>query len=346
MPRTPIPRVAFDFLELWLRDLGAAERILTAQFGFEPDELEPRRDEQAVRLISGNVCVVLRQGTSAASPIFTHVAKHGDGVGDVALVCDDIEPIRERALAHGLNVSGDGTCIRVDLLGDGTILHSVRTRSLSSVPERSAGAEENRMSGVDHVTYCLPFGTIEDVARAYREVFGMDGIDVEDGGDIGNDDTGMRSMVLRSAGGFTVVLTQPISPTGWGQTQHFLQSHAGAGVQHVAIAYDDLVAAVQSLRSKGVPFLPIPQEHLDRSHQRLRDRALPWNGLRREGILVDGDATGILFQLFTSPITDGSAFFFELIHRAGATGFGAANIRGLFAAVEASMRSKQGRESA
>lgn len=348
MPGLPIPPVAFDFLELWVRDLGATKTLLTAQFAFQPDEkpIERRRDEAAERLTSGNVSIILRQGLAAASPIASHVAEHGDGVGDVALVCDDVEPIRERARANGLNVSDNGMSMRVDLLGDGTILHSVRQRPASSVAQPLSRGSVLSMEGIDHVTYCLPFGTIERVARTYREVFGLQDVPVEQGGDVGDDDRGMRSMVLRSADDFTVVLTQPMSPAGWGQTQHFLKGHAGAGVQHAAVAFDDLPAAVQSLRSRGVPFLPIPPEHLDLSHRRMRDRALPWSTLRREGILVDGDRSGVLFQLFTRAIIDGSGFFFELIHREGAMGFGAANIRGLFAAVDASMSEEQARESA
>jgi 4-hydroxymandelate synthase len=339
--------VAFDFLELWVRDLASTARILTTQFGFETSKTlaERRPDEATASFTCGDVAVVVRQGTSSANAVARHVAKHGEGVGDIALVSDDIGSIAERALAHGLKASIDGECVHVDVLGDQTILHTVRQRKDSPVSESGMNRELLRMPGVDHVTYCLPFGTIERVAQCYREVFALEGVEVEQGGDIGDDNNGMRSMVLRSPRGFTVVLTEPMSATGWGQTQHFLRSHAGAGVQHVAIAYDDLITTVHTLRSRGVPFLPVPQEHLERSHDRLRNHALPWSELRREGILVDADQTGLLFQLFTGPLTAGGSFFFEFIQRAGATGFGAANIRGLFAALDVSMPRDQVKES-
>ena len=339
MPRSYISSVAFDFLELWVRDLDSTAHILATQFGFAREE---NADENAASFISGHVTVRVRQGTSSAGPIARHVATHGDGVGDIALVCDDVESLAARALAHGLKTSVDGESVRIDILGDETILHTVR-------PQKAARGSDLGilpMRGVDHVTYCLPFGTMEHVARAYRDVFGLEPVEVEQGGDVGDDDNGMRSTVLRSPPGFTVVLTEPMSATGWGQTQHFLRSHAGAGVQHAAVVYDDLIAAVQTLRSRGVPFLSVPQEHLERSHQRLHDHALPWTGLRREGILVDADSAGLLFQLFTAPVTADSSFFFEVIQRAGATGFGAANIRGLFAALDLSTSRDRVKETA
>jgi 4-hydroxymandelate synthase len=339
MAQSRIPRVAFDFLELWVRDLDSIAHTLTIRFGFER---EAHVDENAASFISGDVTVLVRQETLAASPIARHVAKHGDGVGDIALACDDVEALAERALAHGLKTSIDGNSARIDILGDETILHTVRPRKAT----RPSDVGVLPMRGVDHVTYCLPFGTMEHVARAYGHVFGLENVDVERGADVGDDDNGMRSRVLRSPAGFTVVLTEPMSATGWGQTQHFLRNHAGAGVQHAAVAYDDLIAAVQTLRSRGVPFLSVPQEHLEHSHQRLRDHALPWTGLRREGILVDADSAGLLFQLFTAPVTADSSFFFEVIQRAGATGFGAANIRGLFAALDVSTSRDRVKETA
>ena len=155
---------------------------------------------------------------------------------------------------------------------------------------------------------------------------------------VGDDDNGMFSQVVRT-GDCTLVLTAPKSAGGASQTQRFLDAHAGPGVQHVALACGDFPAAAHRLRTNGVALLPVPEEHLEQSYQRMRGRALPWDSLRREGILVDGDDGGLLFQLFTAPITDRRTFFFELIHRDGAIGFGAGNVRALHAAVDASVHS-------
>jgi 4-hydroxymandelate synthase len=331
---------------LWVGDLERTKRTLT-QFGFIPREagLPSRPDENTAWLSSGHVLFVLRQGTTTASPITRHVARHGDGVGVVALLSDDIPELADRAASNGLETRVYDGCATVDLLGDGTIVHTVRPRpivSLADAPPAGVGPVPAGVGPVigdiDHVTYCVPFGTLESVARLYRDVFGLSHVANDDCSEVGEQINGMRSMVLRSALGFTVVLTSPASAASAGQTQHFLTAHRGAGVQHVAIACADLAATVRSLRSNGVRFLDVPEEHLERSYRRLHDRELPWDALRREQILVDAEHEGLLFQLFTHPIIEGSGFFFEFIQRAGATGFGAANVRALFAAVDASIR--------
>jgi 4-hydroxymandelate synthase len=333
------PRVQLDAVELWVGDLEQTRRSF-AQFGFTPNEagLACHPDENIAGFISGQVRLVLRQGTTTANPITRHVARHGDGVGVLALRCDDVLEIAHRAASYGLATRVEHTGATIDLLGDGTIVHIVRNRpivSLTSAPPTNAGPVPGN---IDHVTYCLPFGTIESVARCYREVFGLSPVVNDEFSEVGEQTTGMRSMVLRSVDGFTVVLTSPASATSAGQTQRFLTTHRGAGVQHVAFVCTDLAGTVQALRSKGVRFLDVPEDHLERSYRRLESRALPWDVLRREQILVDADNEGLLFQLFTHPIIEGSGFFFEFIQRAGATGFGAANVRALFAAVDAAIR--------
>lgn len=336
------PRVQLDAVELWVGDVERTKRTLT-QFGFTTSdaELAYRPDERTAWLYSGHVRFVLRQGTTTASSIRRHVDEHGDGVGDVALLCDDIREIADRAASIGLETLVEDGCARIDFLGDGTIVHSVRNRPIVSHADSRQQGDGPVIGDIDHVTYCLPFGTIESVAQSYRDVFGLSDVANDDFAEVGDNSNGMRSLVLRSALGFTVVLTSPASAASSSQTQHFLTTNRGAGVQHVAIACADLPAVVHSMRSNGVRFLDVPEEHLELSYRRLKDRVLPWDALRREQILVDADNKGLLFQRFTHPIIKGSGFFFEFIQRAGATGFGAGNVRALFAAVDVSIRQAQ-----
>jgi 4-hydroxyphenylpyruvate dioxygenase len=314
-------------------------------FGFEPGESRtpiPTGEEVAC-LMSGNVRLVLRQGTAASSSIARYVAEHGDSIADVALICGDVAALVDRALGHGLKVSNENGCPRIDVLGDGMILHSLRNRSVVSRSDLQGRPRGPQPKDVDHVTYCLPWGTMDRVATAYREVFALEAVyaqdvEVEERGISSGVADGMRSTVLRSALGLTVVLTEPMSPVGDGQTHRFLRSRAGPGVQHVALAYDDIVAAVGTLLSNGVPFFPVPEKHLELSHEKFHGQVLPWLDLRRLEILVDADEHGLLFQRFSRPIIDRGSFFIELIQRAGATGFGARNVRALFAAVDAAIQ--------
>lgn len=331
---------ALDVLELWVHDLKGARDLLTTMFGFEQvgTELPTSAGEEAACLASGGVRLVLRHGISPESPIARHVAVHGDTVGDVGLTCEDPDGIADRARARDLDVAGDDNGWRIDVAGGGTICHTVRRNPLLSPAPESRGAP--RMLGVDHIACCLPSGTAAEVATVYEEVFGLERVDVGDSAQVGDEVSGMRSFVLRSELGFTVVLTEPVRTGGTGQTQRFIDAHAGPGVQHAAIAYDDIYGAVEALSSRGVEFLRIPPAYYDDARRRLSDPPLPWDSLRRLQILVDGDDGGMLFQLFSRPITARGTFFIELIQRNGAAGFGANNVRALFAAVDAANRER------
>ena len=337
--------VALHGIELWVGDLGAVRTLLTTAFGFEPrdgagDGDGPNgahADAEVTVLGCGDVDVVLRQGDSPESTIARHVARHGDTVGDVALACADPGDVVRRALDHGLDVFESEGHPTVDLTGERTVCHSVRRGGPRPAERRAATAGGSGLRGIDHVAYCLPWGTAERAAHAYEEVFGLGRVDVGDSERVGGDDIGMHSIVLRSRLGFTVVLTEPTSEGGTGQTRRFIDAHAGPGVQHAAIACDDLVAIVETLRSRGAEFLTVPDRYFDDAQRRLCDQPVPWEALRRLEILVDRDEQGLLFQLFTRPLAGRPTFFFELIQRAGATGFGVNNVRALFAAVEAAI---------
>ena len=334
-------RVELDVLELWVGDLGRTQHLLTSAFGFRPLDASLSRgpDEKATCLGNGGVTVVVRQGTSPVSPIARHVAVHGDTIADVALVCSDAEAVVEHALAYGLDVCDTAGAPAIDLFGDRTVRHSVRQAGLAPKPVPSGVGP--RMRAVDHVAYCLPWGFVERAAQAYEAVLGLERVDVGEAQEVGGEAAGMRSVVLRSGSGFTVVLTEPASRASTGQTQRFVDAHAGPGVQHAALAYDELFTAVESLQRTGVRFLPIPAEYYAQAQRRLAHLPIPWDTLRRLGILVDADDQGLLFQLFTVPLTDRGTFFAELIQRSGATGFGANNVRALFAAVHATMKESQ-----
>jgi 4-hydroxymandelate synthase len=326
--------VELDLLELWTSDLTRTQRLLTATFGFQPRDTAVRAgpDEQAVFIANGSAGLVLRQGGSSASPVSRHVAEHGDTIADVALVCPDPDAVAQRAHAHGVTVFDRAGAPTIDLLGDRTLCHSLRRTPLVRDPNHSTAGPMIR--AIDHVAYCLPWGFLESTALTYQTVLGLQRVEVGEAAHVGGA-TGMCSAVLRSARGFTVVLTSPACPGSTGQTQRFLEGHAGPGVQHAAFAYDDLIAAVEWLRGNGIRFLPTADDYYMKARQRLADLPVDWAALQRSGILVDADERGLLFQLFTAPLNGRGTFFAELIQRAGAVGFGANNVRDLFAALDA-----------
>ncbi len=340
--------VALDALELWVGDLPQANDALSSRLGLTPRNSAgiPRPGEKACALGAGNVTFILRQSSDSGTDVARHVERHGDSIADVALVSLNTKQLVRRARDYGVKVREHAGNCQIDLLGEGSILHSLRSESMFAA-EHGSRPRDGSLISVDHVTYCLPPGALDTVARIYREVFGLDEIQAENVQGTSPPVTatspgGMRSRVLRSALGFTVVLTEPASSPGSGQIQRFLDAHAGPGVQHVALQCRDLLATVPRLESNGVVFFSVPEEHLDRSYERLQNRNLPAQDLKRRGILADADSNGLLFQSFTRPLTRRASFFIELIERKGATGFGSANVRGLYAAVDRALHDPAG----
>jgi 4-hydroxyphenylpyruvate dioxygenase len=337
--------IQLDALELWVGNFNAEEQMLTNLFGFRriDHRFSEQTQEKRACFVCGNVSIILREGSGEGSRVAKHVAKHGDSFVDIALACKNFEKVLDRALKYGLGIINKNDYFQIDLLGNGTILHSIRDNRIFSNQEPGKQITELQMRGVDHITYCLPCGEMDHVADIYRKVFDMQDVQAKNVQIInrnGNDQktaNGMRSIVLRSGTGLTLVLTEPASSAFVGQTHQFLQAHRGAGVQHIAVLYDDIISAVKLLRSNGVKFLPIPEEHLKVSQQRLRNSKLCWSELRNNEILVDFDDDGLIFQLFTLPITENGRFFVELIQRTGSTGFGTANVDWLFSAVDAAI---------
>lgn len=338
------PQVAVKRVELWVGDLEATANYLIERFAFKGvgRAAGDGGKSKVADLRCGGVRLRLRQGGSSNSRVSRHVARHGDTAVDVALACEDIDATLRRARAHGLGIEDSGAEPRIEVLDDLAISHTLHRRLPRPTSTRDNGLE---MQEVDHVTYCVPRGAAQAVAEAYDAVLGLGQVDIADFRDVGGVDVGMKSYVLRSPG-LKVVLTEPLIERSSGQTQMFLDAHAGPGLQHAAFSYPDLVSAVDRLRARGVDFLPVPVQYFDQAEVRLNDSTLSWEELRRLEILVDSDENGLLLQLFTRPIFDRPTLFFELIQRMGSTGFGGNNVRALFAAVQAAASQRPGETGA
>src|SRR5690606_12577628 len=131
-------------------------------------------------------------------------------------------------------------------------------------------------------------------------------------------------------------LNEPAVGKRRSQIDEFLDFYGGPGVQHVALATDDIVTTVDTMRAKGVEFLTTPDAYYDdpRLRTRIGQVRVPVEDLKSRGILVDRDDDGYLLQIFTTPMQDRPTFFFELIERHGSMGFGKGNFKALFEAIE------------
>jgi 4-hydroxyphenylpyruvate dioxygenase len=129
-------------------------------------------------------------------------------------------------------------------------------------------------------------------------------------------------------------INEPAQGKKKSQIEEYLDFYRGQGVQHVALATDDILHTVGELRRRGVDFLTVPTTYYDELQDRVGQIDEPVDELAKLGILVDRDPDGYLLQIFTKPVEDRPTLFYEIIERKGARSFGKGNFKALFEAIE------------
>jgi 4-hydroxyphenylpyruvate dioxygenase len=134
-------------------------------------------------------------------------------------------------------------------------------------------------------------------------------------------------------------INEPAKAKKRSQIEEYLDFYEGSGVQHIAVATDDIIKTVSLLRSRGIEFLSAPpQAYYDEIPARLGEHMKMMKEdikeLQRLSIMIDADEEGYLLQIFTKPVEDRPTLFFEIIQRMGARGFGAGNFKALFESIE------------
>ncbi|CAE8597105.1 unnamed protein product [Polarella glacialis] len=192
---------------------------------------------------------------------------------------------------------------------------------------------------VDHVVANVGWNQMKDWSNFYRDVFGMDQLVSFDDKDISTEFTALRSVVMTGGSGrVKCPINEPAEGRRKSQIEEYLDFYQGPGVQHVALATEDIIATVASMRDRGVEFLNIPDSYYDQLTQRVGVIAEDVDLLRRHRILVDRDDQGYMLQIFTRPLADRPTLFFEVIQRRGGTSFGKGNFKALFESIEAEQR--------
>jgi len=202
---------------------------------------------------------------------------------------------------------------------------------------RRAGAPRRLFQAVDHVVGNVELGAMDRWVDFYNRVMGFTNMAEFVGEDIATEYSALMSKVVAN-GNHRVKfpLNEPAAGRKRSQIDEFLEYHGGPGVQHVALATNDVLATVDALRAEGVEFLATPDSYYEDPELRARigPVRVPIEELQRRGILVDRDEDGYLLQIFTKPIGDRPTVFFELIERHGSLGFGKGNFKALFEAIE------------
>ena len=349
-----------DHLELYVADLEAAREQFCSGLGFHavsrsgPETGQPART--SLQLQHGHIRVVLTQALSTEDEAADYVALHGDGVKDVALRTPDAtaafhaavrrgaRPVREPRVYEGPH----GRLVRATVASPvGDLVHSFIQREAPAhdfwpglfQPTARLVPRGELLSGLDHVALCLAPGTLQATVEAYGRLLGLRQAHEEN---VETQYGGMNSKVVQDASGKVCFpMQEPLSGKRPGQLDRFLEQHEGPGVQHLAFHCDDILASARSLREREVAFLDSPPGYYEALPARVGALSEDLETLRSHGVLVDREGEGYLLQVFTRSAHERRTLFFELIQRKQARGFGGANVRALYQAVEQEMLRKE-----
>jgi len=320
------------------------------------------RDHAEYVLVSGSARFLITGAVHAGAPGAEHVAKHSDGVQDIALAVPDVDAAYHHAIesgARGVTEPHDvkdehGTVRMAAIATYGDTIHSLVDRSgydgpflpgfvvhapiVDRQPAIDAGLVPKRLfQAVDHVVGNVELGKMDEWVDFYRRVMGFTNMAEFVGDDIATDYSALMSKVV--ADGTRKVkfpLNEPAVSRRKSQIDEYLEFYGGPGAQHIAVATNDIIASVDAMRAAGVEFLPTPDSYYDDPALRARigEVRAPIEELKKRRILVDRDEDGYLLQIFTKPVQDRPTVFFELIERHGSLGFGKGNFKALFEAIE------------
>jgi 4-hydroxymandelate synthase len=324
-----------EYVELYTSDVLPAVDYFVSSLGFT---------RMAESVDEGTSSSLLRHGTvqlivTAGPGTEEFIEAHGDGIADIAFGCDDPARTCERAVAAGASLvnSAPGKLV---VSGFGDTRHTLVARSAGASlpsdrswkPVSEASARPGRIWLLDHVAILVEGGTLTDYADFCTEAFGLarySGEYIEIG------EQAIDSIVVRSpSGGITFTILEQDQTKKPGQVEGFISRYGGPGVQHLAFLVDDIVSAVHDFRAQGVEFLHSPNAYYEMLAHRLPGIKEEIADLRATNILADRDEWGYLLQLFTRSPYKRNTLFYELVQRRGARGFGTANIRALYEAVE------------
>jgi 4-hydroxyphenylpyruvate dioxygenase len=310
------------------------------------------RDEAAYVLESGEARFVVRGPVRAGTPLATHVARHGDGVIDLPIGVPSAEAAFEYATAHGArgidrpevleDVHGKVVLASIATFGD--TRHTFVERSNYAGPYLPGYVAADPLvpprtgtffTEIDHCVGNVELGKMDEWVGFYRQVMGFTNMKEFVGDDIATEYSALMSKVV--ADGSRKVkfpINEPAAGKKKSQIDEYLEFYGGPGVQHIALATDDIVTAVRGMRAAGIDFLATPDSYYEALGQWVGETHVPLDKLRELRILADRDEDGYLLQIFTKPVQDRPTVFFELIERHGSQGFGKGNFKALFEAIE------------
>jgi 4-hydroxyphenylpyruvate dioxygenase len=351
-----MPLQGWDHLELYVGNAKQAAYFYEQAFGFTRTAYAgPEtgvRDRASYVVEQGDVRVVLTSGLRPDSEITRFACAHGDGVKDVALRVPDASNAYRQAVQRGARGIAEPHWVedeygRVQLASIGTYGDNVHTFVYrdeytgphlpgyvpvvaNGVPSSGVGLQQ-----VDHVVGNVELGRMEHWVGFYERTMGFTELIHFSDEAISTEYSALMSKVMMDGEGkIKFPINEPAEGKRKSQIEEYLEFNGGPGVQHVAMATEDIVGTVEALRERGVVFLKTPEAYYQDVADRVGEIEADYADLRRLGILADRDEEGYLLQIFTKPAQDRPTLFFEVIERHGSRGFGEGNFKALFEAIE------------
>ena len=350
-----LPINGTDHVELYVGNAKQSALYYQYAFGYELIAYSgPEtgvRDRASYVLKQDKIRLVLTTPLQENHPIAEHIKKHGDGVKVLALWVDDAEKSWKESTSRGA-VSYEVPKTLTDEFGEVKIA-SIRTygETIHTFVERKnyAGVflpgfkpkkSEYKTSpiGLKYIDHCVGnvgWGEMNKWVDFYEKVMGFSLLITFDDKDISTEYSALMSKVVSNGNGYIKFpINEPAEGKKKSQIEEYLDFYNGPGVQHMAIATDDIIHTVSELRKRGVEFLEVPAIYYDDLFERVGTIDEDLQPLKDLNILVDRDEEGYLLQIFTKPVQDRPTLFYEIIQRKGARSFGKGNFKALFEAIE------------
>ncbi len=350
-----LPLNGTDYVEFYVGNAKQAAHFYKTAFGFQTlaySGPETGNKEKASYVIRQNkLTFILSTPLRADNAIAEHIVKHGDGVKFLALKVDDATDAWQQTTKRGGRSFKEPETLK-DEFGEVVIsgIHTygetvhlfIERKNYTGVfmpgfiaLKSNYNPTETGLLYVDHCVGNVGWNQMNIWVKFYEEVMGFKNILSFDDKDISTEYSALMSKVMSNGNGFVKFpINEPAEGKKKSQVEEYLDFYNGEGVQHVAIATNNIIDTVTNLKARGVEFLNIPESYYKTVLDRVGKIDEDLQPLQELGILIDRDNEGYLLQIFTKPLQDRPTLFFEIIQRKGAKSFGKGNFKALFEALE------------
>ncbi|WP_010517714.1 4-hydroxyphenylpyruvate dioxygenase [Croceivirga radicis] len=345
-----------DYVELYVGNSLQAAHYYKTAFGFQSlahaGLATGLKDRESYVVVQDKIRLVLTSPLKSGTTIGKHIDQHGDGVKVVALWVEDATQAYNTAMEKGARSyqepiteeDANGKVVRAGIYTYGETVHMFVERKdyngtflpgFTKWGTPDYNPAPTGLKYVDHMVGNVGWNKMNHWVNFYEKVMGFKNILSFDDNDISTEYTALMSKVMSNGNGrIKFPINEPAEGKKKSQVEEYLDFYEGEGVQHIAVATDDIIKTVRDLRSRGVEFLRVPDTYYDVVTDRVGEIDEDIAPLKELGILVDRDDEGYLLQIFTKPVEPRPTMFFEIIQRKGAQSFGKGNFKALFEAIE------------